>query len=169
MFRLRVLSLHPAASAIGRVFIQGMGRHTSGVVCQPPSLATGLTRTFPGPFCFGSAVCCAQSQQKSLNRSPSSPSPPLLRGSQHRSAGNTGAPTRRARSFAAGLRDAITAAANHRSDSHRDDDTCHATAQHFHQAITTRCPSNFRQIAGLRYTFCQLLPAPFYLPSSNNI
>ena len=98
--------------------------------CVPAPLSCyGADADLPGSLFFGSAVCCAQSQQKSLNRSPSSPSPPLLRGSQHRSAGNTGAPTRRARSFAAGLRDAITAAANHRSDSHRDDDTGRVRAQ----------------------------------------
>ena len=34
--------------------------------------------------------------------------------------------------------------------------------------LPPQCPSSFRQIAGLRCIFCQPLPAPFYLPSSNN-
>ena len=49
MFRLRVLSLHPAASAIGRVFIQGMGRHTSGVVCSSPMPLPAAADPSQGP------------------------------------------------------------------------------------------------------------------------
>ena len=32
------------------------GKGRVGFVCQPPSLAAGLTRTFPGPFFLGSAA-----------------------------------------------------------------------------------------------------------------
>ena len=139
--------------------------------CVPAPLSCyGADADLPGSLVSRQyRLTCPRCVSVILNQLPGSPSPPLLRGSQRRDAGNTGGPTQRARSFAAGLRDAITAAANHRSDSQRNDDICHATAQHFHQAITTRCPSRIRQIAGLRYTCCQPLPTPFCLPSSNNI
>ena len=52
MFRLRVLSLHPAASSVGRVFNQVMG-DTRVVLCVSPHLfSTELTQTFPGPLFF---------------------------------------------------------------------------------------------------------------------
>ena len=47
--------------------------------------------------------------------------------------------------------------------------SCHDDGQYLGTQHWMRCPSNFRQIEGLRYTSCQPLPTPFCLPSSNNI
>jgi hypothetical protein len=83
--------------------------------CVPAPLSCyGADADLPGSFFSRQyRLTCPRCVSVILNQLPGSPSPPLLKGSQHRSAGNTGGPTQRARSFAAGLRDAITAAANH--------------------------------------------------------
>ena len=160
MFRLRVLSLHPAASAIGRVLSQGIPRTQKGFGAEPPCdhFVGALSAVPPlGPFLRSQqahAVHC-------MSPSPVNDDPRSRVGMGAALKGMI-VPTVRPKPDRSGTQ----LAAGTGCELYRP---CHDDGQHLVDQHWRSCPSSLRQIVGLRYTSCQLLPAPFCLPSSNNI
>ena len=180
MFRLRVLSLHPAASAIGRVFIQGIAIETERSWLQSPlkRLPGFVLLSHHGPFlnrwllpAFDRINRCRSIRNTQAHAVPYMSASrrndyPALRVGMEAPPKDEGSCPRSGRSLIVPVR----------SLRQEPDATClgHVTPEDknfklIRVSLLPQCPSSFRQIAGLRCTSCQPLPAPFYLPSSNNI